>query len=395
MFKIAGLFKLLPIYCIWVGIGMDIIDPGTVGRVTVGANLYQVDFSYQLFINGLLGLDITLSLPALMTKLVNYATCLHRITNSIVFIHGQGEPFLRINMLPCFCSINGHLRMPVVWRSDNDGIDIVSGEQVPVIFISFGSRPRLTSCTFTSNIGCSSHCFFGMYIKEVAYSCYMNIKIVLFLEIRVPLILGIFGILVLQFLYRIRMCKSSSFHKLCSTNSITYNTDPDGVSVMFIHLVILFFSAHIELPGQFMVSNVVLLSFSPGTISHGSQYWYSGQTFEHIPAVHFATACIFIFISHISNLFLIEQKAVHPNDFGRGEQHKYPKGQQFNEVFIDPEVASLGGHCKINPGNGRVGEIVEGQQDNSGDGCNSTEKTYNQSRSNKDQSPHVYKIHYI
>ena len=115
-------------------------------------------------------------------------------------------------MFPCFGCINGHLGMPVVGRGDNDGINIISGEHVFVVCISLGSGPHFTSCTITSNICCSSHGLLGMDIKKVAYAGHADIKIVLFLEISVPLILGVCRRLVFQFLYSIRMCKSCSFH---------------------------------------------------------------------------------------------------------------------------------------------------------------------------------------
>ena len=74
MLDLTGFFKLFPIYGVWIGIGMDVINPGTIGRVTVGANLYQVDFSYKLFFNGLLGLDITFGLTTLVAQLVDNTT---------------------------------------------------------------------------------------------------------------------------------------------------------------------------------------------------------------------------------------------------------------------------------------------------------------------------------
>ena len=167
---------------------MDVIDPGPIGGVSVGTHLDQVDLSNKFFINSLLGLDITFGLASLVTQLVNNTTGFNCITDRIVLIHGQAEALLCINMLSCLGSVNGHLSMPVVGRSNNDGIDIIGSQHLLVGPVTFGSWSHLFSCDFPAHIGSSGNGTFSKDIKEVADTCDTDIQVILLQEIRIPFV---------------------------------------------------------------------------------------------------------------------------------------------------------------------------------------------------------------
>ena len=82
----------------------------------------------------------------LRTHLKNLAGAFDRIVNLKPFLEVTCQGFLAVHVLACIHGVDGHSRMPVVHGGNDNGINVISFEQLSVIAVGggFGQSQKTT-----------------------------------------------------------------------------------------------------------------------------------------------------------------------------------------------------------------------------------------------------------
>src|SRR3546814_3928534 len=84
----------------------------------------------------------------LATQLEFHTFARYGIGHHSSFLDRERRGLLHVNVLPCDSSFHRGLRMPVVRRTDDHGIDVFIGNQVTVVVVGFHVYGRLPTVSF-------------------------------------------------------------------------------------------------------------------------------------------------------------------------------------------------------------------------------------------------------
>ena len=76
-----------------------------------------------------------------------------RVTHREGLVRVKGHGLLQVNVLACGGGVDGHERMPMRRTGDDHGVDVLPGQQVPVVVVAFGRRLVFRQNLFPARTG--------------------------------------------------------------------------------------------------------------------------------------------------------------------------------------------------------------------------------------------------
>ena len=285
VFFFTRFFKCFPVNGFFGSQRINFIYPGSIGRVPVGADFYQVDVSQQSFFNSFSCLHIAIGLPSLVAQLENHASLSDHIPDGEYFLRVPCKTFFHIHMFARTCGIHGDSWMPVIRCSNNHRIYIRRLQKILVFLVFLWLSAIISVQAFPVHV-CSSLCgFIPSDAEQVTNTIDHNIQIILFLEFSIPLVVTVPVSTFLPVLQQGWQGESCTFEKLLAPNAITYNPKPQGFPVPHFPGFRGSYTAHVQFLPQLMVPVVVQFLFPPYTKCKSTEHRDSCHPFQQFSSV--------------------------------------------------------------------------------------------------------------
>ena len=133
-------FELFPVDGLRAAVFVDVPDPGAPGGVAVGGAFHQRDGPENLGIDDFASLHVSLGLSILMAQLKDDVGAVDGVVDCQGLFFCAGHAFLAVDMHARGHGVEGHLRVPMVGRGDDDGVHLAAGQKVLIVTVALGCR---------------------------------------------------------------------------------------------------------------------------------------------------------------------------------------------------------------------------------------------------------------